>query len=477
MKLYVYAYSRNVFLNLEKAQKLGLNVIKKSFQKFLKENKRNHFIKSNTHIFILVPEEKLEEFSIEFLNKFNSIEIMHFSREIDWNNIVSKLDNKNSNKIINGIVYNLYAEETKLHFDDIEESKEKKVNNDDNIDTEDAEFNSSDDNIYYEDDEDADKIFSLRKIKELDAKNLRKETFDFITKKVKGQNEAVNIISLCFTKFIKSIQSNKEFCDHVILIGNSGSGKTEIARNLFDFIKMKKLHIKTETINASYISATGYKGINMLEKIETDKYKIFFIDEFDKMFIRTGSEKDNYNEAILANFLTVLEDKKSFFIFAGVFKDIDKMIEKNIEAKKAGFNLYEVKNEVKNVKTIDPLNQAMTAYALDSQEFIGRISHIVKLNKINSETVNSVLDDRINTFASNLESYGVSIDEKFKEDILEIYHNDELSKNYGVRYIDKILAKIEEAVAISENPQSELYKTVNRLKSKLDIKKMEMVHC
>ena len=209
MKLYVYAYSRNVFLNLVEAQKLGLNVIKKSFQKFLKENKRNHFIKSNTHIFILVPEEKLEEFSIEFLNKFNSIEIMHFSREIDWNNIVSKLDNKNSNKIINGIVYNLYAEETKLHFDDIEESKEKKVNNDDNIDTEDAEFNSSDDNIDYEDDEDADKIFSFKKIKELDAKNLRKETFDFITKKVKGQNEAVNIISLCFTKFIKSIQSNK----------------------------------------------------------------------------------------------------------------------------------------------------------------------------------------------------------------------------------------------------------------------------
>ena len=38
MKLYVYAYSRNVFLNLVEAQKLGLNVIKKSFQKFLKEN-------------------------------------------------------------------------------------------------------------------------------------------------------------------------------------------------------------------------------------------------------------------------------------------------------------------------------------------------------------------------------------------------------------------------------------------------------
>lgn len=70
----------------------------------------------------------------------------------------------------------------------------------------------------------------------------------------------------------------------------------------------------------------------------------------------------------------------------------------------------------------------------------------------------------------------INIDEKCKKDILEIYSNDELSKDYGVRYINKILAKIQEAVVVSENPQLELYKTLNELKSKLGIKQIE-IHC
>lgn len=70
----------------------------------------------------------------------------------------------------------------------------------------------------------------------------------------------------------------------------------------------------------------------------------------------------------------------------------------------------------------------------------------------------------------------INIDEKCKKDILEIYSNDELSKDYGVRYINKILAKIQEAVVVSENPQLELYKILNELKSKLEIKQIE-IHC
>lgn len=82
----------------------------------------------------------------------------------------------------------------------------------------------------------------------------------------------------------------------------------------------------------------------------------------------------------------------------------------------------------------------------------------------------------INTLSLSLKSLGVNIniDENCKKDILEIYCKDELSKDYGARYIDKILGKIEEAVVFSKDHQSELYKTVNELKSKLGIKQLEI---
>lgn len=122
------------------------------------------------------------------------------------------------------------------------------------------------------------------------------------------------------------------------------------------------------------------------------------------MFIQTGNEKENYNQEKIANMLTVLENKKSFFIFAGVFKDLERITEESSprEIRKLGFNLYEEKNEVKYFKTIDPLNKAMTAYALDSQELIGRIPHIVKLNAINLEAIGSVLYEAIDNLPPTL---------------------------------------------------------------------------
>lgn len=472
MKSFIYVYSNDNILNLEEPKELGFDVIEKSVQKFLEENKPHHFHKSG-YVFILIPEEKLEEFSKEFLDNIKDFEFSRCESEINWNDIISKLNNNNI--IRNGIIYNLYNEENRksIFFD----RKMGLKTDQDKLDAEDIDLD-------YDDDDDENEIFSSINIKDLNVniKGLFKEAFDFISKKVKGQDEAVKSVSFCFARFIQSIKDKDDqpFSDHIILVGSSGSGKSEIARNLFDFIKEKKIKIKTERINASHISATGYRGVNIFEKIDEDKYGIFFIDELDKMFIQTGNEKDNYNQEKIANMLTVLENKKSFFIFAGVFKDLERIIEENFprEVRKLGFNLCEEKNEVKYFKTIDPLNKAMTTYALDSQEFIGRIPHIVKLNAINLEAIGSILDDAINTFSSGLKALGVdiNIDEKCKKDILEIYSNDELSKDYGARYINKILAKIEEAVVVSENPQLELYKTLNELKSKLGIKQIE-IHC
>ncbi len=473
MKPFIYVYSNDNILNLEESKELGFNIIEKSVQKFLEENKPHHFRKSWI-MFILVHEKKLQEFSEEFLDHIEDFEFSYCENEIDWKDVISNFNNDSI--ITNGIIYDLHDEENH-HGRFLGRNIESKTAEGKPF-IEDLDYKDDDD----DDDDDDNKISPLTDFKHIDVKNLLKETSDFISKKVKGQDKAVGLVSLCFANFIKSVQEGQPFSKHIILVGSSGSGKTEIARNLFDFIKEKKLNIETEKINASHITATGYRGINIHEKTDESGYKVFFIDELDKLFLQTDNEKDHYKEMIIADMLTVLENKKYFFIFAGVFKDLNGIIKENNpkEVRKPGFNIYEEKNEAEPLRTIDPLNQAITACALGSNEFIGRIPHIVMLNAINTEIINSILDGRINTFSSNLKSLGVNIniDEKCKKDILEIYSHDGLSEDFGVRYIDKIFAKIEEAVVSSESPQSELHKILNEFKSKLGIKQnMKMIHC
>ncbi len=242
---------------------------------------------------------------------------------------------------------------------------------------------------------------------------LNKDIYNEVSRLVKGHDNAkkilINQINRSYLRYtqkwkLELHQDDLIETQNVLLIGDSGTGKTHLVESL-----QKVMGFPLMIVNATSLNPTGSgKGLTpaAFKKAIEDRAKeileeqhpkyfsidgvleqmIVFVDELDKLCTSFGSS-ENWNQQIQNNFLSIFENKAGLtgvsFIFAGAFVGMEKEV---IKAKSIGFSKLEDSSFVDETD----YEEEVIKFGM-IPELVGRITHTVRIDKLNEDDYRNIL--------------------------------------------------------------------------------------
>lgn len=269
---------------------------------------------------------------------------------------------------------------------------------------------------------------------------------DNLQKRVKGQNNAIHIVSEAIKRARAGIKDPTKPIGSFIFLGPTGVGKTEIAKSLayelfddekhmirIDMSEYMESHSVARLIGAppGYV---GYdEGGQLTEAVRRNPYSIVLFDEIEK------AHKDIFN--IL---LQILDDGRITDSQGRTvdFKNTIIIMTSNIGSE----YILENNNDLKQL-----INKEL--HTVFKPEFLNRIDEIVMFNPLNKQVLYDILNNTINDLNKRLENKHITIEltNTAKDAIIENAY----SPNYGARPLKRYVSKtIESLIAnniISDN--------------------------
>lgn len=294
---------------------------------------------------------------------------------------------------------------------------------------------------------------------------------DEIKKKVISQDDAIKTI-------VTTIWNNTRgqgIHNNILLIGNTGVGKTEIFRNI-----SKKLDIPFfQTSMASY-SKTGYVGQSVTSildglvktcngDIKKAEHGIIFLDELDKIAKNDGYNSGITDEGVQNELLKLMEDgvyqldsdnifsqnkeiihtKNITFVGAGTFNGILEMTEE----KHVGFGDRD-KSKLNNYKEIT--NEHLIKYGF-KPEFAGRMPVTVILNDLTKEDLIDIMKNSENNVLSlyikMLNEQGITVN--INKEVYELIAENAIKYKTGARGLNTVVNRLfSKAIYEISNPEN-----------------------
>jgi len=199
------------------------------------------------------------------------------------------------------------------------------------------------------------------------AGELLKELRSHLDTMVIGQEDLKNKMAYVFSRYIISMQDERINKTNLLVMGPSGTGKTQAARALAGYLDKQKnnpimANIPVVSQDATHLAPTSYKGssvdsifVRLFAQVgspDNFKYGVIILDEFDKLFSTGDNQKMTVAQELLKIIegdeiavnieqgpyhQTVLVDtSKILVICAGAFEGLRGKIKKESEAKKVG---------------------------------------------------------------------------------------------------------------------------------------------
>ena len=306
-----------------------------------------------------------------------------------------------------------------------------------------------------------------------------KSLADGVKSEVIGQDHAIDDM---ITIIWKNQRSKKK--SNALLIGPTGTGKTEIIRNI-----TKRLGIPMITINAANLTKTGFLGESasdaigrLIKKANNDIEKasrgIIYIDEIDKIAGQEGLNSEIATTGVQDELLKLLEDgdyevnisdnqfapkyvtfntENVTFICSGAFSQLKAKKQAKLGKPISGFGQSSSSSKPNNENTTKITTEDLVTYGL-KEELVGRLPNIIELNNLSKDNLitimknpnNSVLNENIKIF----EELGVSVN--VEEEIYNLVAERALKKNTGARGLTSVIDNlfIKAMNDISQNPDS-----------------------
>lgn len=288
-----------------------------------------------------------------------------------------------------------------------------------------------------------------------DIKSIERNVLQYII----GQDMQVRQIITAIYRAInfKTIKSN------VLVIGSSGTGKTETIRQI-----AQRLHIPYTIEDATKYTQEGYYGAdveemiyNLLKNANNDIKKaqsgIIVIDEIDK---KAGHEEhDVSGTEVLKSLLKIIEgttikisasenpfeeEKIDFdtrnliIIFLGAFSGLEKIRDKRLNTNPMGFTTRNV--AMQEMKKARFLKQDLVKYGLP-EEFVGRIDTIIEMNKLTKQDLALILKrSKLSIFRryqAELRKKGIAL--SYNGKLFECIAEESLALDTGARELSNIV--------------------------------------
>lgn len=309
-------------------------------------------------------------------------------------------------------------------------------------------------------------IPNANRIKKVEVKKKSKITdlnsiITDIKKVIKGQDEAIKFIATAIYK--NHELQNPELKSNLIVLGDSGSGKTKIIKML-----TKILNIPYVIEDATRYTEAGYVGDSVDSMlidlyvaanydIESAQKGILVIDEGDKKSSSQDTGRDISGESVLFSLLKIVEGSKvpikdefgtfnEYFdtknltvIFIGAFPNLLKIREKRLKGG-IGIGFSNMNNQIGRIEYMaeDFTNAGFP------KEFIGRFDTIIELNTLTTSDYLNIIknssESTFNLYSNLLKKRGISL---VYEELLFTQIAEKAKKlNIGARGIKHIVQDI-----------------------------------
>lgn len=303
-----------------------------------------------------------------------------------------------------------------------------------------------------------------------------------IKKYIIGQDEAVDRVILAIYRSLK-IQNIKT---NMLIIGKSGSGKTETMKQI-----AKALKLPYTIEDATKYTKEGYVGQDVEDMIynlydnsgcnlQRAERGMLIIDEIDKK-VNNEYEGDISGRDVLNSLLKIVEGTKIFLdapipsaipeaaiceyfdtskmivVFMGAFEGIEKIRERRLKrgkCSKIGFN----KTEELSQQDMNPryTKDDLIEFGLPI-EFAGRIDTIVEFKELSKESLSMIARNSKLSIFRKYEQYfaknGITL--RYDESIFDEIADKAITKNTGAREISNVTNEI------FENILSEIFTAPN----------------
>ena len=285
--------------------------------------------------------------------------------------------------------------------------------------------------------------------------------------KVIGQDHCIDKLMYVYDRFVLSKRNPKIKKNNLMIIGDTGTGKTEMVETM-----ATELNIPMLSINCANLTPSGYKGSNASDMVGAflsdigSSDAIVYLDEVDKFtsnnddFDKTAVQRDLL-KLIESNIYTVTDKHETstyntsniLFIASGSFPEIKK--KKTVVARKeVGLNS---KPQAAKVRT--PVEAEDLFLCGLIPEFIGRFQSFTETNEMTKELLKKILSDssnsplnEINEIASELDKT-VEIDAEYLDKIVEIA----VTQKTGARGIKQALDSFVEKLFLHKKSKFKIH--------------------